>query len=142
MKIVKFLEDSVLLRCYLNNWKWNEKTNWWISWYFLSLFRYYDIRKYVIKQRCNTCRWWSYLGWRWSHSSWHRNSQRFCARRYKNTGFIMLPYPLNNFEAKRYYQNEWRFNNVYSRNRFPKTKNRTYVINFDEYESIATHWKA
>ena len=54
----------------------------------------------------------------------------------------MLPYPLNNFEAKRYYQNEWRFNNVYSRNRFPKTKNRTYVINFDEYESIATHWKA
>ena len=25
-KIVKFLEDSVLLMCYLNNWKWNEKT--------------------------------------------------------------------------------------------------------------------
>ena len=64
------------------------------------------------------------------------------ARQYKNTGFIMLPYPLNNFEVQRYYQNEWWFNNVYSRNRFPKTKNRTYVINFDEYESIATHWKA
>ena len=53
----------------------------------------------------------------------------------------MLPYPLNNFEIQRYYQNEWRFNNVYSRNRFPKTKYGTYVINFDEYESIATHWR-
>ena len=43
----------------------------------------------------------------------------------------MLPHPLTNFEIQRYYQNESRFNGVYSRN---KIKDGTYVINLDEYD--------
>ena len=31
----------------------------------------------------------------------------------------MLPYPVTNFEIRRYYQNEPRFNGVYSRNNLP-----------------------
>ena len=30
-------------------------------------------------------------------------------------GFLMLPHPLTNFETQKYYQNEPRFNGVYSR---------------------------
>ena len=37
----------------------------------------------------------------------------------------MLPHPLNNFETQKYYQNEPRFNDVYSRNNSPKIKDRT-----------------
>ena len=51
----------------------------------------------------------------------------------------MLPYPLTNFEIQKYYQNEFKFNKVYSRNNVPKIKDRAYVINFDEYKSIGTH---
>ena len=32
----------------------------------------------------------------------------------------MLPHPLTNFELEKYYQNEPRFNGVYSRNSLPK----------------------
>ena len=35
-------------------------------------------------------------------------------------GFLMLPHPLANFEIQRYYQNEPRFNGVFSRNNLPK----------------------
>ena len=35
-------------------------------------------------------------------------------------GFLMLPYPLTNFEMQKYYQNERRFDGVYSRNNLPK----------------------
>ena len=31
-------------------------------------------------------------------------------------GFLMLPYPLTNFEIQKYYENDVRFNGVYSRN--------------------------
>ena len=31
-------------------------------------------------------------------------------------GFLMPPHPLTNFEIKKYYENEPRFNGVYSRN--------------------------
>ena len=48
--------------------------------------------------------------------------------------------PFNNFEIQRYYQNEPKFNGVYSRNNLPKIKDGGYVINLDEYESIGTHW--
>ena len=42
-----------------------------------------------------------------------------------------------------YYQNESRFNGVYSRNNLPhKTKDGVYVINLDEYSDIGTHWIA
>ena len=52
----------------------------------------------------------------------------------------MLPHPLTNFEMQKYYQNEAKFNGVYSRNNLPKIKDGAYVINIDEYESIGTHW--
>ena len=32
----------------------------------------------------------------------------------------MLPHPLTNFEIQKYYQNEPRFNGVFSRNNLPK----------------------
>ena len=50
----------------------------------------------------------------------------------------MLPYPLANFEIQIYYQNEPKFNGIFSRNDLPKVKNGIYVINLDEYKSIGT----
>ena len=51
----------------------------------------------------------------------------------------MLPHPLTNFEIQKYYQNEPKFNGVYSRNNLPKIKDGAYVINLDEFKSIGTH---
>ena len=51
----------------------------------------------------------------------------------------MPPHPLTNFEIKKYYQNEPKFNGVYSRNSLPKIKDGAYVIRLDEYKSIGTH---
>ena len=34
----------------------------------------------------------------------------------------MPPYPLTNLEIQKYYQNESKFNGVYSRNNLPKIK--------------------
>ena len=40
-----------------------------------------------------------------------------------------------------YYQNEPRFNGVYSRDNLPdKIKDGAYVINLDEYSDIGNHW--
>ena len=41
----------------------------------------------------------------------------------------MPPHPLTNFEMQKYYQNEHKFNSVYSRSNFPKIKDVAYVIN-------------
>ena len=47
--------------------------------------------------------------------------------------FLMMPHPLTNFEIQKYYQNEPRFNVVYSRNNSPeKMKDGAYVINLAE----------
>ena len=55
----------------------------------------------------------------------------------------MPPHPLTNFEIRNYYENESRFNGVYSRNNLPKIiKNGAYVINLDEYADVGTHWIA
>ena len=54
----------------------------------------------------------------------------------------MTPYPLTSFEMQKYYQNESRFNGVYSRDNLPKIKDGAYVINLDEYSDIGTHWVA
>ena len=55
----------------------------------------------------------------------------------------MSPYPSTNFDIQKYYQNEPRFNGVYSRNNLPKKiKDGAYVINFDEYVDVSTHWIA
>ena len=51
----------------------------------------------------------------------------------------MSPHPLTNFEIQKYYQNEPRFNGVYSRDNLPKIKDGDYVINLDEYSDIGTH---
>ena len=54
----------------------------------------------------------------------------------------MWPHPLTNFEIEKYYQNEPKFNYVYSRNNLSKIKDGAYIVNLDEYESIGTHWTA
>ena len=42
-----------------------------------------------------------------------------------------------------YYQNEPRFNRVFSRDNLPnKIKNGVYIVNLDEYHDIGTHWVA
>ena len=54
----------------------------------------------------------------------------------------MPPHPLTNFEIQKYYQNEPRFNGVYSRDNLLKMKDGAYVINLDEYSDIGAHWVA
>ena len=58
-------------------------------------------------------------------------------------GFLMPPHPLTNFEIQKYYQNEPRFDGVYSKNNLPKKiKDGAYVINLDKYVDVGTHWIA
>ena len=54
----------------------------------------------------------------------------------------MLPHPLTNFEIQKYYENESRFNGVYSRDNLPRIKDGAYIIDLDEYSDIWTHWAA
>ena len=51
----------------------------------------------------------------------------------------MLPHPLTNFEIQKY-ENERKFNGVYSRDNLPGIKDGAYIINLDEYSGIWTHW--
>ena len=51
----------------------------------------------------------------------------------------MPPHPLNNFEIQKYYQNEPRFNGIYSTDKLSKTNDGAYVINLDEYSDMGTH---
>ena len=51
-------------------------------------------------------------------------------------------YPLTNFEIQKYYQNEPKFNSVYTGNYLLKIKDEEYIISLDKYESIGTHWIA
>ena len=46
----------------------------------------------------------------------------------------MLPHPLTNFEIQKYYQNEPKFNGVFSRKNLPKIKDGAYVKNLDEFK--------
>ena len=55
----------------------------------------------------------------------------------------MPPHPFTNSEIQRYYQNEPRFNGVFSRNNLSlKIKDGAYVINLDEYVDVGTPWIA
>ena len=55
----------------------------------------------------------------------------------------MPPHPLTNFETIKYYENESRFNGVYSRDNLPnKIMDGAYLINLDEHSDIGTHWIA
>ena len=61
----------------------------------------------------------------------------------EKNGIFMPPYPLTNFEMQKHYQNEPRFNAVYSINNLPgKIKNEAYTINLDEYADAGAHWTA
>ena len=54
----------------------------------------------------------------------------------------MPPHPLTIFEIQKY-QNEPRFNGVFSRNNLPKkNKDGACIINLDEYADVGTHWIA
>ena len=52
----------------------------------------------------------------------------------------MPPHSLTNFEIQKYYENEPKFDGVYSRNNLSKIKDGAYAINLDEYKSIGTNW--
>ena len=52
----------------------------------------------------------------------------------------MLRHSLTNFEIQKYDQNEPKINGVFSRKNLSKIKDRAYLINLDEFESIGTHW--
>ena len=57
----------------------------------------------------------------------------------------MPPHPLINFEIQKYYRKSLNFTvfkGIYSRNSSSKIKDRAYIINLDQYESIGTHWSA
>ena len=60
-------------------------------------------------------------------------------------GFLMLSSNvvsnlLTNFEIQKYYNNESRFNGVFSRNNLPKKiKDGAYIINLDEDADVGTH---
>ena len=49
-------------------------------------------------------------------------------------GFLILPYPLTNFEIQEYYENEPKFNGVFSRDNLPEKikdggiRNKTWWI--------------
>ena len=58
-------------------------------------------------------------------------------------GILKLPHPLTNFVIQKYYQNEARFNGVYSKNNLSKKiTDGAYIINLDEYADVGTHWIA
>ena len=60
---------------------------------------------------------------------------------YGSKKFLIPPHSLTNFEIQKYYQNEPRFNGVYSRDNLPdKIKDGAYAINLDENSDIGTHW--
>ena len=61
----------------------------------------------------------------------------------KKMGFLMPLHPLTNFEIRKNYKSEPRFNGDFSRNNLPrKIKDGANVINFDEYADVGTHWIA
>ena len=51
----------------------------------------------------------------------------------------MLHHPSDNFEIQK---NEPRFNDIFLKNNLPKTNDRTYLINLDDYKLIGTQWIA
>ena len=58
-------------------------------------------------------------------------------------GFLMPPHPLKKIETQKYYQDEPRFNGIFSRNDLPKkAEDGACVINLDEYAVVWTHWIA
>ena len=70
----------------------------------------------------------------------HRTGESVIRAGYGKKKNLILSHPLTNFEIQEYYQNELRFNDVYSKDNLPnKMKYGAYVINLDEYTDIGTH---
>ena len=46
--------------------------------------------------------------------------------------FLAPPHLSRNFEIQKYYQNELKFNGVYSRNDLPKIRDKAYVIKIND----------
>ena len=83
----------------------------------------------------------SWLGNMLAGKGIQRAGEGFITAGYGSKRFLIPPDPLTNFEIQKYYQNEPRFNGVYSRDNLPnKIKDGAYVINLDEYFDIVTHW--
>ena len=61
---------------------------------------------------------------------------------WKQNGFLIPPHPLTSFEIEKYYENEPRFNGIYSRDNLLRIKDDPYIINLDEYSDIGTDWVA
>ena len=51
----------------------------------------------------------------------------------------MLLHSLTNFVTEKLYENEPRYNGIYSRNNLPKIKDGVYVIIRNEYRRIGNH---
>ena len=49
-----------------------------------------------------------------------------------------MPNLLTNFKIQKYYQDEPKFNGVYSRDNLQKIKDGVYIVNLDEYELVGT----
>ena len=64
---------------------------------------------------------------------------RLVKEQIESPGFLIPPHTLANFKIQKCYQNEPKFNGVYSRNNLPKVNSWTYVINLVNYKSIGTH---
>ena len=71
----------------------------------------------------------------------NRAGEEIVRAAYGNKMSVLIPpYPLRKFEIQKYYQNEPRYNGVYSRDNLPRIKDGAYVKNIDEYSDIGTHW--
>ena len=79
---------------------------------FLSMLLGYSrskfVWKFVIRKRNSK-------SWLWSQK---RNCQNWL---WIKKEFLVPPHPLTNFEIQKYYENEARFNGVFSRDNLPKT---------------------
>ena len=61
-------------------------------------------------------------------------------RRFHNSFCSILLHPFNNTEITNYFNDNPRFNCVFSRNNLPRIKNGAYVTNLDDKNSKGTHW--
>ena len=74
----------------------------------------------------------------------NKKGKRNCKSWYRKTmGFLMPLHPLTNFQIQKYYQSEPRFYGIFWRNNLPKKiKDRTCILNLDEYVDLGAHWIA
>ena len=135
IKIVQALEDCIFLFKGVTKTikkETKEQKGGFLSMLFGTFVRSSFVRKSVSRKR--NCKSWF----------WKQKRKGNCKRwLWKRMGFLMPLHPLTNFEIKKYYQNESRFNGVYSGTNLPKKiKDGAYVINLDEYANVCTHWIA